>query len=77
MRQVRLGQTELKVSAVAFGTWAFGGDWGTADLEESKAAQLDGTAAAVDRHLSPEDLGEIDAILAGAAPVWGPHPEGM
>jgi hypothetical protein len=26
MRQVRLGQTDLKVSAVAFGTWAFGGD---------------------------------------------------
>jgi hypothetical protein len=25
----------------------------------------------------PADLGEIDALLAGAAPVWGPHPEGM
>jgi hypothetical protein len=37
MRQVRLGQTDLKVSAVAFGTWAFGGDWGAADLEESRA----------------------------------------
>jgi len=36
MRQVRLGQTELQVSAVAFGTWAFGGDWGAADLEESR-----------------------------------------
>jgi len=38
MRQVGLGQTELKVSAVAFGTWSFGGDWGAADLDESKAA---------------------------------------
>jgi aryl-alcohol dehydrogenase-like predicted oxidoreductase len=37
MRQVRLGQTELKVSAVAFGTWAFGGDWGAAALEEGQA----------------------------------------
>jgi aryl-alcohol dehydrogenase-like predicted oxidoreductase len=37
MRQVRLGQTELKVSAVAFGTWAFGGDWGAADPQESQA----------------------------------------
>jgi aryl-alcohol dehydrogenase-like predicted oxidoreductase len=36
MRQVRLGQTDLQVSAVAFGTWAFGGDWGAADLEESR-----------------------------------------
>ena len=60
MRPVRLGQTELQVSAIAFGTWAFGGDWGAADV-----------------HLSQEDLGEIDAILADALPVWGPHPEGM
>jgi aryl-alcohol dehydrogenase-like predicted oxidoreductase len=38
MRQVRLGQTELQVSAVAFGTWAFGGDWGPVDVEASRAA---------------------------------------
>jgi aryl-alcohol dehydrogenase-like predicted oxidoreductase len=37
MRQVRLGQTELHVSAIAFGTWAFGGDWGAADVQESTA----------------------------------------
>jgi len=38
MRYVRLGQTDLQVSAIAFGTWAFGGDWGTADLEEGQDA---------------------------------------
>jgi aryl-alcohol dehydrogenase-like predicted oxidoreductase len=38
MRQVRLGQTDLQVSRIAFGTWAFGGDWGAADLQEGKAA---------------------------------------
>jgi aryl-alcohol dehydrogenase-like predicted oxidoreductase len=38
MRQVSLGRTGLKVSAVAFGTWAFGGDWGTFDAEQSTAA---------------------------------------
>ena len=38
MRQVRLGQTNLQVSAIAFGTWAFGGDWGSADLQDSKDA---------------------------------------
>jgi aryl-alcohol dehydrogenase-like predicted oxidoreductase len=38
MRQVRLGQTDLQVSAIAFGTWAFGGDWGAADLAESRNA---------------------------------------
>jgi len=36
VRQVRLGQTDLQVSAIAFGTWAFGGEWGAADLQESK-----------------------------------------
>ncbi|MGH3764757.1 MAG: aldo/keto reductase [Pseudonocardiaceae bacterium] len=36
MRKVRLGQTDLQVSAIAFGTWSFGGEWGAADLQESK-----------------------------------------
>jgi aryl-alcohol dehydrogenase-like predicted oxidoreductase len=27
MRYVRLGKTDVEVSAVAFGTWSFGGDW--------------------------------------------------
>jgi aryl-alcohol dehydrogenase-like predicted oxidoreductase len=35
------------------------------------------SAAAVDIELTPEDLASIDAILVDAAPVWGPHPEGM
>jgi hypothetical protein len=38
MRQVRPGQTDLRVSAIAFGTWGFGGDWGPADVQESTAA---------------------------------------
>ena len=38
MRHVRLGQTDLQVSAIAFGTWAFGGDWGAADLEAGRDA---------------------------------------
>ena len=38
MRDVRLGKTELNVSAIAFGTWAFAGDWGSFDAQESKAA---------------------------------------
>jgi aryl-alcohol dehydrogenase-like predicted oxidoreductase len=37
MRQVHLGATDLEVSAIAFGTWAFGGDWGAVDVEESTA----------------------------------------
>ena len=38
MRNVRLGQTDLQVSAIAFGTWAFGGAWGAADVQDSKDA---------------------------------------
>jgi aryl-alcohol dehydrogenase-like predicted oxidoreductase len=36
MRQVRLGKTDLEVSAIAFGTWSFGGDWGAFDADEAK-----------------------------------------
>jgi aryl-alcohol dehydrogenase-like predicted oxidoreductase len=36
MRYVRLGKTDLDVSAIAFGTWSFGGDWGTFDPDEAK-----------------------------------------
>jgi aryl-alcohol dehydrogenase-like predicted oxidoreductase len=32
-----LGRTELNVSAIALGTWAFGGDWGRFDNAEAKA----------------------------------------
>jgi aryl-alcohol dehydrogenase-like predicted oxidoreductase len=38
MRYVRLGKTNLEVSAIAFGTWAFGGEWGTFDADEAKRA---------------------------------------
>lgn len=38
MEYTRLGKTDLQVSRIAFGTWAFGGDWGQFDLEQSQAA---------------------------------------
>jgi aryl-alcohol dehydrogenase-like predicted oxidoreductase len=38
---------------------------------------LDDTVGAADVRLSPDELGEIDAILAHAVPVRGPSPEGM
>jgi aryl-alcohol dehydrogenase-like predicted oxidoreductase len=31
MQTVRLGQTDLEVSPIALGTWAFGGEWGSFD----------------------------------------------
>ncbi|MEA2655484.1 MAG: hypothetical protein QOI23_849 [Chloroflexota bacterium] len=38
MRKVRLGQSELEVSPIAFGTWQLGGDWGATDEEAAIAA---------------------------------------
>jgi aryl-alcohol dehydrogenase-like predicted oxidoreductase len=40
-------------------------------------SHLDGTASAADIKLSEADLQQIGAIVRGALPVWGPHPEGM
>src|SRR5689334_5039320 len=37
MRYVRLGKTDLEVSALAFGTWSFGGEWGTFDENQATA----------------------------------------
>ena len=42
-----------------------------------RPCQLEGTAPAADVELAGSDLEEIDAILADAVPLWGPHPEGM
>jgi aryl-alcohol dehydrogenase-like predicted oxidoreductase len=42
-----------------------------------RPSQLDETAQAADIELSTSDLQAIDETLAGAVPVWGPHPEGM
>ncbi len=38
MEYTRLGHTDLHVSRIAFGTWAFGGDWGPVDIDQGKAA---------------------------------------
>lgn len=38
MQYTMLGQTELHVSKLCYGTWAFGGDWGAVDLAEYRAA---------------------------------------
>ncbi len=38
---------------------------------------LEQSTAAADIELTTEDLAAIDAVVADATPVWGPHPEGM
>jgi hypothetical protein len=37
MRDVRLEATDLRVSAICFGTWSFGGEWGHVDEEAADA----------------------------------------
>jgi aryl-alcohol dehydrogenase-like predicted oxidoreductase len=38
MQYTQLGQTDLHVSTVAYGTWQFGGDWGSFEAREGQAA---------------------------------------
>ena len=38
MRYTRLGQTDLNVSVLALGTWAFGGEWGPVDKGDARDA---------------------------------------
>jgi aryl-alcohol dehydrogenase-like predicted oxidoreductase len=38
MQYTRLGQTDLRVSRLAFGTWSFGGEWGAVQVDDGKAA---------------------------------------
>jgi len=71
MRYVRLGKTNLEVSAIAFGTWSFGGEWGAFDAAEAKEA----IHGALDVGITLFDtaqaygFGESEALLADA--LWG------
>ena len=38
MEYTQLGQTDLHVSTIAFGTWSFGGDWGAVEADASRQA---------------------------------------
>jgi aryl-alcohol dehydrogenase-like predicted oxidoreductase len=70
MQYVRLGKTEMRVSVLALGTWAFGGEWGAFDEGEAKAA----IHAALDKGVTLFDtaqgygFGVSERLLAGA--LW-------
>jgi aryl-alcohol dehydrogenase-like predicted oxidoreductase len=38
MQFIMLAKTDLHVSRLCFGTWAFGGDWGAVDVAQNRAA---------------------------------------
>jgi aryl-alcohol dehydrogenase-like predicted oxidoreductase len=70
VRYVRLGRTEMQVSVLALGTWAFGGEWGSFDEDEARAT----IHAALDQGVTLFDtaqgygFGVSERLLAGA--LW-------
>jgi len=70
VRYVRLGKTDMQVSVLALGTWAFGGEWGSFDEGEARAT----IHAALDQGVTLFDtaqgygFGVSERLLAGA--LW-------
>jgi aryl-alcohol dehydrogenase-like predicted oxidoreductase len=68
MRYIELGRSGLRVSRICFGSWQFGGDWGSVARDEGKAA----VRAALDLGVTFFDtaqaygFGESEALLAEA-----------
>jgi aryl-alcohol dehydrogenase-like predicted oxidoreductase len=68
MRYIELGRSGLTVSRICFGTWQFGGDWGTVDRDEGIAA----VRAALDAGVTLFDtaqaygFGAAEELLAAA-----------
>src|SRR5690348_9358487 len=67
MEYTQLGQTDMRVSTIAYGTWQFGGDWGSVEARQAQAAirralelgiQLFDTAQAYGFGISEQILGE-------------------
>jgi aryl-alcohol dehydrogenase-like predicted oxidoreductase len=68
MQYVELGRSGLRVSRVCFGTWQFGGEWGSVERDEAKAA----VRTALDRGITFFDtaqaygFGDSEGLLAEA-----------
>jgi aryl-alcohol dehydrogenase-like predicted oxidoreductase len=68
MEYIQLGKSGLDVSRICFGTWQFGGDWGSVERDDAIAA----VRAALDRGVTFFDtaqaygFGESEALLAQA-----------
>jgi aryl-alcohol dehydrogenase-like predicted oxidoreductase len=71
MQEVRLGTTDLHVSAIGLGTWSYGSDWGTVDV----ASATETIHRALELGITLFDsaqaygFGEAEQLLADA--LWG------
>jgi aryl-alcohol dehydrogenase-like predicted oxidoreductase len=63
-----LGQTDLRVSPICFGTWSFGGDWGDVRTADAEAA----VRTALDLGINVFDTARADGAEGAASATGGP-----
>jgi len=68
MEHTRLGETDLEVSRICFGTWQFGGDWGSIEREDARAAVRGALELGIDFFDTAQGYGwgESERMLAEA-----------
>jgi aryl-alcohol dehydrogenase-like predicted oxidoreductase len=68
MEYTRLGRTGLSVSRICLGTWQFGGDWGSVEREDAKAAVRRALELGINFFDTAQayGFGESEALLAEA-----------
>jgi aryl-alcohol dehydrogenase-like predicted oxidoreductase len=62
MQTVKLGATRLEVTPIAYGTWQFGGDWGSVD----ERAAVDAIRHARSLGINFFDTAQALGVMAGA-----------
>lgn len=68
MEYIELGKSGLAVSRICFGSWQFGGDWGTVERDQAKAAVRTALEAGITFFDTAQayGFGESEALLAEA-----------
>src|SRR5215211_699641 len=68
MEHTRLGETDLEVSRICFGTWQFGGDWGSIERGDARAAVRGALELGIDFFDTAQGYGwgESERMLAEA-----------
>jgi aryl-alcohol dehydrogenase-like predicted oxidoreductase len=77
MEYTRLGRTDLRVSRICLGTWQFGGDWGSVERDDLKAAVRRGLELGINFFDTAQayGFGESEAVLAEALQATGREDE--